>query len=77
MIEKFDEVPSKFTYPSGEHYKMFIRRKTGNKGYIVAIWEMAGEVQDKMIWYANGPTVREAKESLKKKILRSSTDKTK
>lgn len=70
MINKFGEVPIKFEYPTGEKYELFTRRKTGNKGYIVSIWQMIGEVQHEMIWYSNGETVAKAKERLKQKILK-------
>ena len=70
MVKKFDDVPYKFEYPTGEKFEVFTRRKTGNKGYIVSVWQMISGVQHEMIWYANGDTVEKAKENLKKKILK-------
>ena len=71
MIKKFGEIPVKFEYPTGEKYELFTRRKTNGKGYIVTVWEMLGDVQHNIIWYASGETIEKAKEKLKAKILKA------
>lgn len=71
MIIKFDAVPNKFEFPGGDKYELFTRRKTNNKGFIVAVWRMIGEVQEQMIWSAEAETIEGAKHKLKIKILKS------
>lgn len=70
MINKFGCVPDKFEYPTGEKFELFVRRKTSSRGYIATVCEMRGNVQYNIIWNAGGDTVEEAKEKLKKKILK-------
>lgn len=71
MIRKFDAVPVKFEFPNGDKFETFTRKKTNNKGYIIAVWRMLGEVQHQMIWSASGDTVAKAQDKLKETILKA------
>lgn len=71
MVKMTGELPNKAKTESGQDIELFIRKRTGIKGYIVCLWLMLGDFQESMLYYGEGPTIEEAKEDCKNKILKN------
>jgi len=70
MIKQTGQLPNKFTIENGQTFELFVRKRTGNKGYLATYWEIIDGAQDNILVYGEGKTVDESKQDLKIKLLR-------
>lgn len=69
IIEVTGSLPIKAEINDGTKLELFIRRKSGNKGYIASLWVMVHGIQHRMFEHGTGATPDKAKEDLKQKII--------
>ena len=74
MIRITGSLPSVAQMNDGSELKLFLRKKTGNKGYIATLWQIVDGVQEHIFEYGTGKTVELAKTDLKNKLLKTSTN---
>jgi hypothetical protein len=69
MIRVTGSLPSVAQMNDGTKLQLFIRKKTGNKGYIAILWQIVDGGQENIFEYGTGKTVDDAKTNLKNKLL--------
>ena len=69
IIKLTDSVPNRATLGNGLVIEMEVEK--GKLGYIAYLWRMSGTgLKDNVIAYGTGNTEEDAKETLKKKLLK-------
>lgn len=69
-IKQTGQVPHKFEFENGAKFELFSRKRINEPGYIVCFWQMVDGVQTHLFNYGEGITLTEAKDDLKRKLLK-------